>query len=273
MSRSDKINRRELLLYLISMSLFVRAKESPGTVLLQAVNAQPSIDQILQKYVDAIGGKEAAQKVNSRIMKGTLVIVNTGASGFYEVYSKSPDKFLARAKVNSFGTLSRGLNGTVAWASNPMTGASELKGEFLAAARREADPLRNYRLKELYTQLVVKGRRNVEGKEAWLVEAIPLEGRPDWFYFDIQTGLLLRMDTQSPPREGMVIRGIYYDDYREVDGIKLPFSIHEFTPVYQMEIKFLEIKHNLPIDEKEFDIPIAVQIQGTASRLKDQDRG
>jgi hypothetical protein len=69
--------------------------------------------------------------------------------------------------------------------------------------------------------------------------------------------LLLRMDTQSPPREGMVIKEIYYDDYREVDGIKLPYSIREFTPVYQMEIKIQGIRHNLPIDEKVFEIPIA----------------
>ncbi len=47
----------------------------------------------------------------------------------------------------------------------------------------------------------------------------------------------------------------YYEEYREVDGIQLPFRIRQYTPVYNMEIQFREIRHNLPVDEEIFDPP------------------
>ncbi len=165
-----------LLLTLMWNIAFLQAGETVRTGSTKTANAQPSVDQILRKYMDAIGGRAAAEKVKSRIMKGTLVIVNTGASGSYEVFSKAPNKLRSNAQVNNFGTLSQGFNGAVAWASNPMSGAVELAGEFQAALIREADLLRSYKLKELYARLALKEIRKLDGKEVYIVEAIPAEG-------------------------------------------------------------------------------------------------
>src|SRR6185295_9173411 len=82
----------------------------------------PTVDQVLENYVKAIGGKEANMKVTSRVEKGTLEIAAMGVNAPIELYSKAPNKSLFFLDVPSFGVIQEGFDGTGAWSQEPQGG-------------------------------------------------------------------------------------------------------------------------------------------------------
>ena len=218
-------------------------------------DAMPTIDQILDKFVQALGGKAAIEKLTSRVSKGNFEIPAMGAGGPIEMYAKAPNKNLVIINIPGFGTIQQGFNGTVAWAQEPTSGLRELSGAELASAKRDAEFYADIKFKEMYSKMTVKGKEKVGEKEAYVVEAIPTEGAPQKIYFDTQSGLVLRQDREVESPQGKMPVEVYLEDYKEVDGIKLPFTVKQVTPSISFTIKIQEIKHNVPVDDAKFNKP------------------
>jgi zinc protease len=212
----------------------------------------PTLDQILDKFVESSGGKAALEKVTSRQVKGTFEIPSMGASGTVEIYAKAPNKSYTVIDVPGFGTIQQGYDGTVAWEDNPMTGQRDLTGAELAARKRDVDFYRELHLKEIYPQMVVKGQEKVGERQAYLVEGTPPEGKPEKMFFDVENGLLIRMDAERESPQGTALVETYLEDYRDVDGVKVPFTMRQVNPMFSMTIKFSEVKNNVEIEDIKF---------------------
>ncbi len=237
---------------------------SVGTVLAQATATQPSptasaatptADQIIDNYVKALGGKDALAKVNSRVAKGKLDIAAANISGTFEAQNKGPNLTSMNAELANFGTLRQGYDGTVAWEANPMVGLREKSGVELADTKLEAELQREIKFKELYPKLEAKGKQKVGEKDAYVVLATPKEGTPITMFFDAQSGLLLKDEQERETPEGKVPTQTFLEDYREVDGIKIPFKVRQVNPMFELVITFTEIKHNGTIDDTKFKKP------------------
>jgi len=212
----------------------------------------PTLDQILDKFVESTGGKAALEKVTSRYVKGTFDIPSMGASGTLEIYAKAPNKSYTVIDVPGFGTIQQGYDGTVAWEDNPMSGPRDLSGAELAARKRDVDFYRELHLKQLFSQMAVKGKEKVGEREAYVVEATPAEGKPEKMFFDVENGLLVRADAERESPQGTALVETYLEDYRDVDGIKTPFTMRQVNPMFSMTIKFNEVKNNVDIDDTRF---------------------
>ncbi|HZS08204.1 MAG TPA: hypothetical protein VFD58_25440 [Blastocatellia bacterium] len=210
--------------------------------------AQPTLEQILDKYVRAIGGKAAVQAPTSRVMKGAITVPAIDAKGTIEIYAKAPNKELTEVSSSVIGTSRTGFNGTVAWAEEN----GEVK-ELAVFPRREADFYLPIKLRELFPKIELRGKEKISNAEAWRLEA-PRGGNPKRWYFDAQTGLLLRTEVRNA--EGKLIRSEDYEDYRAIDGIRIPFTLRG-TDENEIEfiIKFSEVRHNVPIDDAKFEKP------------------
>jgi hypothetical protein len=215
-------------------------------------NATPKVEEILAKYVQATGGAAAHQKLTSRIEKGEWENATRGVRFHIEIYSKAPNQRveLLDAPENR-GSTGRGYDGTSGWSMNMTeTGLRPLEGAELATVRRDSDFYRPIRLDRLYARLTATGVERVNGREVYAVAAIPESGNPEKLYFDVETGLLSRRDMvygKTPVQH-------YFEDYRDVDGIKLPFVIRSEGPV-RVITRLKEIKHNIPIDDEKFKSP------------------
>jgi zinc protease len=215
----------------------------------------PSVDQILDKLIESSGGKAAIEKITSRQVKGTFEVPAMSASGSWQQFAKAPNKIAMIIDVPNFGVIQQAYDGKVAWENNPMAGMRELAGAELAARKRDAEFYRETKLKELYKTLTVKGKRKVGEKDAYIVEAVPAEGSAEKMYFDVETGLLVRTDAEREGPEGMVSVETYLENYKEVDGIKMPFTIRQVMPNMAILVKFDEVKHNIEIDDAKFAKP------------------
>jgi len=229
----------------------------PALAQTAAPSSPPSADQIIEKYVQALGGKAAAEKLTSRVAKGTFVMDQIPGEASEEIYEKAPNKQLAITDAPSFGVVRRGFNGTAGWQDMPQTGLQDVTGQQLAAMKRYSDFYRETKLKEIYPKMTVKGKEAVNGKDAYVVEATPDDGPAEIMYFDPDTGLLVRLQTEGEGPNGKVNIDSTFDDYREVDGVKLPFLIHQSFGEFSFTIKLTEVKHNVPIEDAKFDKPAA----------------
>jgi len=217
--------------------------------------AMPTADQIIDNHVKALGGKEVLAKVNSRVAKGKLDIAAANITGTFEAQNKGPNLSSMTAELANFGLVRQGYDGSVAWEANPMVGLREKTGVELADTKLEAELHRELKMKELFPKLEVKGKEKVGDKDAYVVLATPKEGTPVKLYFDAQSWLLLKDDQERETPEGKVPTQTFYEDYREVDGIKMPFKLRQVNPMFEMVIAFTEIKHNGTIDETKFKKP------------------
>jgi hypothetical protein len=219
----------------------------------------PSVKQILDRYVQAVGGAEALMKITSRSAKGSRI----GADGVLvpeEVYQKAPDKLLT---VTSYPNVvfSNGYNGTAGWAHSSRDGATPLPDQLLAQLKRDAVFYKELKTQDLYSSLTVIGRDSVRDADAYVVQAKPADGPVEKLFFDVRTGLLVRRYTESDTPLGKLPLQIDYEDYREVDGFKQPFLIHWSFPGRIWGRKIDEVKQNVPLDDAKFN-PIATRPGG-----------
>jgi len=217
--------------------------------------ALPTADEILDKYVKALGGKEAIEKSTSRLSKGKFEIEAANISGDVENYQKAPNKYASLFTIPGMGNAGQVYDGAKGWDSNPMSGIRELAGEELAVLKRVADFHRPLNLKKYFPKLEVKGKETVGKSETYVVIATPEEGSPEKLYFDIASGLLVRQDSDHETAQGKMPSEEYFDDYKEVGGVKVPHSIKLVSPVFAIAIKLADVKSNVEIDEAKFNKP------------------
>lgn len=218
--------------------------------------ALPSADQVLDRYEEAIGGKTALTKITNRVLKGSRI----GADGVLvpeEVYQKAPNKLLIITSYPSV-VFRSGFNGTSGWARSSK-GDSQVGDEQLAEIVRDAESYGNTRIREIYSHMTVDGRATVADREAIVIRATTRSGLSEKLYFDAQTGLLIRRYKESQTALGPFPTQTDYEEYKDVDGVKLPFVIRWSMPGRTWGRKIVEVKQNTPIDDEIFNPPAGKQ--------------
>ncbi len=248
-----------LILALSTIGLAQETQDKPEAKPAETKAAElPTIDQILDKYVEALGGKTAIEKLTSRESKGKLEVAEMGAGGTITLLAKTPDKILLTIDVEGFGVIQQACNGDVAWANDPMRGLRDVSGAELAAQKRAALFHRELKMKDQYSKMEVKSKEKIGEKDAYVVEATPTEGAVEKMYFDAQTGLLVRFDgDRETPDGGTTHVETSREDYKEMDGVKVPFTLKQVMPQMTVVIKFDEVKHNVEIEDTKFAKPAA----------------
>ena len=234
------------------------AQSSPKSRAVSSAPATPSADQILNRYVEAVGGRAAWQKLSSRVSSGTIEVPAMNLSGTVEIHEKAPNQVLTVVDLAG-ARFRQGFDGTVGWTDDPQNGLREQTGAELAETRREADFYSPLNLRNHYTKFTVSGTEKIGDRDTYRVEATTAQGdNPDTVYFDTQTGLPIRMVSQHHSPEGVSAFKEDLSDYREVDGILLPFTISQTSTDSAFTIRVSEVHHNVSLDDSQFAEP-AVQ--------------
>lgn len=217
--------------------------------------ANPTIEQVLSKFQEAMGGSAAIAKLKTTSMKGNLVTSN-GMSLGYELYQSSPDRIYV-VVTTPRGVMTRGFDGTIAWEQSAR-GVRDIAGDELMYLRRYPDVFGDIKLKEQFSSLTVAGKDRIDGRDVWVVRGTTVMGsKRERLFFDAQTGLLVRRIISTPTIIGVIPEQVDFEDYRDVDGLKLPFKVRVSTvdPNSTSIREFTEIKLNLPVDESKFKKP------------------
>jgi zinc protease len=215
----------------------------------------PTVNTILVKYVNALGGRAAISDLTTRTSKGTLELVGQTEQGTAASYSKAPNKYLSVITVPTYGEIRRGYDGHAGWIKDRQSPAEDLTGEELAHARRGAEFYISVKIPDLYPNLVLKGQEDVNGHPAYLVESDLGSGSLVRMYFDVASGLLVREDEDSTTPTGRDLFQAYFDDYRNVQGVKYPFKVRQVHGPTTFIVHLDQIQVNQPIDDAMFNKP------------------
>jgi hypothetical protein len=252
-----------------ALKIMLNLKPSPPPSTTSSQNTAPAIteeskqkaDEVLASYVNALGGRAALEKISSRSAKGTFEVLGIALSGPAEMYEKAPNKMLTILTVPGQTTLKEGFDGTVGWQADPDEGIVDKTGLELGNAVRDADFYQPLKLRAQYPNLFFKGPVKLalfkasgeRGPERELVVLqAPRNNYPRLFYFDAHTGLLVRVEDRNAANK--VTSATEYDDYRAVDGLKVPFVIHGVDDAHFV-IRITEVKQNVTIDDAIFVKP------------------
>jgi photosynthetic reaction center cytochrome c subunit len=211
----------------------------------------PTATQILDKYLAAVGGVDALKKIKSRVQKGNIDAM--GMQYPIEVYSEAPDKRISISHPQ--GSLSvTAFNGEVGWLSI-RDGFHRMTAQEREAARIDAEFYFPVRVRELYKEFLIMPGEDISGRATWLVSATASGRPPLRLYFDRENGLLLRLVRYAETPLGKNPTEIDYADYKETDGVKIPYRWTLVRPNGAFTIKVDHVQQNVPIDPKLFVPP------------------
>jgi photosynthetic reaction center cytochrome c subunit len=253
-------------------------REEMDDVLTQMAG-QPSADQIIDKYIQAIGGAQRLAGLKGYVAKGKSVgFGGFGGGGQVQIFAKFPDKratFIEFPNSPDRGHSIRTYNGRSAWIETPLTvlGEYELTGGERDGARLDAQLSFPGQMKQVLTNLRVGLPTTISDLPAPssqtsddsgaaligqdrlvnVVQGTGSRGSLATLYFDQQSGLLLRMVRYGPSPIGRVPTQVDYGDYREVNGIKMPFRMIFAWLGGRDGFHITEVQLNVPIDSANFD--------------------
>jgi len=250
--------------------------------ILTQMPGQPAAEQIIDKYIQAIGGADRVAGLKSYVAKGVSVgFGGFGGSGTVQIFAKFPDR---RATLISFPKnpdrrTMRTYNGLVGWLETPLTvlGKYELTGSELDGARLDAQLAFPAQMKQVLTNLRVSlpaaisdlpapsSQASAEvsmvaiGQDRLVnvVQGTGPRGMLATLYFDQETGMLLRMVRYGKSPIGRVPTQVDYGDYRDAGGIKMPFRMIFAWMDGRDAIQLSEIQTNVQIDASKFMPPPA----------------
>ncbi len=217
-------------------------------------SALPKTETVLTQYEHALGGADALNKITSRVIKGTSV--NERGEVPVEIYQKGPDKFTSSMIMRNGSASTRGFDGKKGWMSGDR-GTRVLSDAESVRLERDAPLFPLARLRKLGDAAKVRGIDTVNGKRAYVIVARPDEHTRERYYIDSTTGLLLRRVVLTETMLGFVPEQVDYDDYRTVDGVKVPFVA---TSAYIEQDgttirRITSMEQNVVIDDKKFSAP------------------
>jgi photosynthetic reaction center cytochrome c subunit len=213
----------------------------------------PTAEQLLDKYVQAVGGAAAIGKVTSRVMKGEIDF--GGKSLPIDIYSKDPDKRISFTHMPE-GDSVTAFNGHEGWLGMPGGRLREMHGGDVDGASIDADLHLATHLKLMFSEIKMLGREKIGDHETYVMVGQREGKTPIRLYFDEQTGLLVRLERSGETALGQMPTQIDYADYRDADGVKIPYQWTLARPGGRFTIQVSEVKENVPVDDAKFAKPV-----------------
>jgi hypothetical protein len=219
---------------------------------------QPSPDQVLDKYFKAIGGADKLAGITSFIAKGTWQGYEDTEQHPLQIYAKAPSQ--RTTIVDNRGALTTttydGRNGWIAapYTDVPVTLVT-LGGSDLDNAQIDAELSFPARIKQSLTDLRVGPPFVIGDTDVTILQGYSSGKSPVKLYFDTETGLLVRMVRYTISRVGRQPTQFDYSDYRDVNGIKMPFHWVATWVDGRSKTQLTEVQLNVPIDQAKFAKP------------------
>jgi len=216
----------------------------------------PSVDKIIEKYLHAVGNVDAAAKISTRVQKGMLTV---GTAQFpVEILAKGPTNRVTTVRFPN-GESVTGFNQLAGWLSTPGRGVHDMSSAEVDAAHLDAYPQFAVDPRQIFKELHVQGQGRVDGRSVFVVSAIRDNYPPVQLYFDQESGLVMRLLRYIDTPLGLDPAEIDYADYREVEGVKIPFRWTIARPGGRFTIQINQMQTNVSAGDEKFAKPVAPQ--------------
>lgn len=226
----------------------------------QASSAQTA-DEVIEKSIAAMGGRAAMEKIKTRSMTGAIALSTPAGDipGTIEIQNAVPNKTrtLLKADLSAFGAgqleVDQRFDGSTGYVYDSMQGDRPIGGNQLDNLKSNAFPHTFLNYKAAGTSVKLTGKEKVGTRDAFVLLFEPSTGSAVKQFVDAESYLPVRtMLTVDLPQAGAVEQTAEASDFREVDGVKVPFKLQVSSSVQNFTITFSKIENNVTIDDKLF---------------------
>jgi outer membrane lipoprotein-sorting protein len=235
-------------------------------VLMGARASAQTADEVIEKSIVASGGREALAKVTSRATSGTMTATTPGGdvTGAIEILNEAPNKTqtVIKLDLSAMGagtmTIDQRFDGTNGYATNSMQGETPVTSSQLDIWRNAIFPSPFLDYKARGTKIELTGKEKLEDKDVYALLITPAKGAPTRLWMDATTYQPVKSVTTVETAEvGTFEQTIVMSDFREVDGLKLPFKLVGSSPIQTFTVVVTKVEHNVTVDEARFVKPAA----------------
>lgn len=230
--------------------------------------AASTVDDVVNKYVDAIGGIDKVTSVKTVVKKGQFLLIDMGMSASLESTNAGAN-YKQTIAVEGMGEITQGITDGTVWQLHFMEGDSVLEGSKAEDVARQADVNTWGNWKNYFASAEVAGEE--EGDTKVVFKSKEDGGQDTVAYFDNETGLLDKIESAGPDGSPAVMS---FSEYKDVNGVKFAYKT-EIVSGMNIEMIFDSIETDVDVDPAVFEIPEVIKAQMpadgvTAAQLMEQ---
>lgn len=229
-----------------------------------SVASAQTADEVIEKSIAAMGGRAAHDKIKTRVTTGELSIGTPAGdiAGTVEMYAAAPNKqrTVIKADLSQLGAgqllIDQRFDGTSGYAMDSMQGNREITGDQLNTMRAQTFPHPFLTYKAQGTAVKLGAKEQVKGRDMFVLTFEPAVGSPIKTYIDAETFMPARtIITAEVPQMGKLEQMVDPSDFRDVDGVKVPFKMTLTNAMQSISMTFSKVENNVTLDEKMFVKP------------------
>lgn len=246
------------------MKILIRSAIAVAVLACAQIAAAQTAEEIIEKSIAAMGGRAAFDKIKTRSMSGTITL-NTPVGdipGSIEILNARPNKArtLIKADLSAVGagplTVDQRFDGQNGYVVDTLQGNREMAGNQLDNLRNSGFPHVFLSYKDLGFSVKLQGKEKLGNGEAYVLVFEPAKGSTIRQFIDATTMMPVRyVLTVNLPQMGDVEQTTTFEDFRDIDGIKMPFKLTSSSSVQGFTVTLDKIAHNVEVDEKLFVKP------------------
>ena len=219
----------------------------------------PTPRQIVDKYVAAIGGREALLKRSSSTMRGTFEMPAAGLRGEVVGHTAKPNKMVMSISFPGIGEMRSGFDGTTGWSIEPTSGPRVLEGPELAQTQMQADFLAALHDEKNYSSMETVELADFEGKKAYTLRLVRAGIDTSYEYFDAETGLLVGSKATRDTQMGPMTATTVMTNYTDFGGVRLPATTTVKTMGQEIVMSVTSVEWDT-VEPAAFELPAEIKV-------------
>lgn len=215
----------------------------------------PSGEEICDRFAEVSGGMKALAAKENRVSKGVFELPAQGMTLDMTVYAARPDFFRSVVEHAAIGRMERGVVDGVAWETSMMSGPSVKEGAERDIMLRDATFERIIDWRQVYTSAECTGEELVNDKKCYRVEMGVEAGEPHVFFYEKDSGLLLKISAVTESQMGKMTLDSFFSDYRKVGDLLVSHAIDVHVMGQVRSIRMTSIEYDVELPGGIFDPP------------------
>ena len=225
----------------------------------EADAALPSARAILDRHLQAIGGREAILSHTSSHATGTLSVPSAGITGTLEVFAAAkPNRMLVKISLGGVGEVMEGFDGVNAWSMSPMTGAMVLQGKQLEDKKFDSEFYGDLHEASRYQSLKTLEKTTFDGRPCYKVSLVRPGGTEDFEFYDVATGLKAGSINTRETQMGSITTTSIEADYRKFGNVLQATTLRQSAMGIQQVFTLSVVEYD-KVDPAVFEPPAQIK--------------
>jgi hypothetical protein len=220
-------------------------------------SALPSAQEVIDRYIEATGGKAAYESLKTRRAEGTFSMADLGVEAKMTVLLRSDDRAIVTIEVPNVGTFRQGMGDGIVWTIRPTDGPRILTGAEAAATARTLRMDSEINL-DGYRDAKVLDVVSLNGRAAYRMQLTALADTLETRFYDVDSRLLVRTIGKTGSALGEITVSSNFTDYEDVPPIRMPMKVQQMLPGASPESAMTRVEHNVEIPDEAFALPAEI---------------